>query len=201
MISSIDNFLSDHECLDIKQKVFINQHLWQKHLGTNNPLYLFPYGKYSVGINEYFSSVRIYNKILEENFVVYYNTIRIYLEYSYNIKFDFLPKHSYPGFHILHADNDLLDYNQINFHNDVFRTIPYKIYSAVIPIELPHVDTGLLYTINNTTNTFIYKKGMLAIWEGTLVHSIAPCKLNHGESRITMQMHFYMNDKQGYIFW
>lgn len=98
-----------------------------------------------------------------------------------------------PGFHI-YADYPQ-PFNKFNYHVDTsildyYPTIDIsKIYSFVLLIEC----NGITPYLDYKTGTKEYELGTLHIWNGNLNHRIGGFELKKGDSRITLQGHYYYN--------
>lgn len=107
-----------------------------------------------------------------------------------------------PGFHI-YADYPQ-PFNKFNYHVDTsildyYPTIDIsKIYSFVLLIEC----NGITPYLDYKTGTKEYELGTLHIWNGNLNHRIGGFELKKGDSRITLQGHYYYdpNSKTNKLF-
>lgn len=209
-----ENFLDQTECDDIKRKVLLlnKKKDSDKHISACT----LPPGMYTKNYDR--NGISDSNKVMMENFSVYYEKIKSRLELHYKHPIDFHPKLQLPGFHIFSNNKDTEgSWNKVNFHQDVFEEIKRyvkvgTIDSIIIPIELPATGGSLVYNTDRkiddrhtfsieSDKKFIYKKGTMAVWPGNLMHSIGPFSLSKGEYRITMQMHINLVEAQGTVFW
>lgn len=218
------SFLSGDEILYIKSKVFSLKTHWKcKNLNDDKdtpiPTRMLPLGMYSRQYDEYIKEVDTYKSTMYENFHDVYNKILQKLSEHFKCSLSYVDKAHYPGFHIFSLNDNFTigDYPYINFHRDGFgflkKMFDYqKIYSCVIPIELPKNHGSLLYTLSEVSlkgrtlgnfnyDRIQYNKGQLLVWPSNLWHSIEPFKLSYGESRITLQMHIAIKNNEGVIFW
>jgi hypothetical protein len=202
-----NNFLSKNEIEDIKTKVFLLKENWvalgAKEEKTFSSIItrMMPAGMYASQFDA--NNVLENNKLMYENFSVYYNKIKEKLSAYYNMPVDYSNNFQLPGFHIFVTNNvKNISYTNLNFHRDGFKHFTSsKIDSIVIPISLPNIGGSLLF--NDPPEIFLYKEGMMGIWPGNIIHSIEPFTFsNSSECRITMQMHVTMlPNKKRMIFW
>jgi len=209
----IDNaFLTGDEINDIKTKVLLLRDHWvpldpsEKEIFDSIVVRMMPPGTYASSFTK--EEIKANNQLMHNNFSVYYNKIREKLSLYYNIPVDYSHELQLPGFHIFVTDNvKNVSYPYLNFHKDIFQEQFFycNIDSIVIPISLPMNGGSLLF--NNPSEIFPYKKGMMAVWSGNLIHSIEPFTFaDSTECRITMQMHIAIAknpglSKTGIIFW
>jgi hypothetical protein len=206
------SFLTRDEIKDIKTKVLLLRDHWvplnpkQKKTFDSIVVRMMPTGMYTSSFSK--EEVKINNRLMLDNFSVYYNKIKEKLSSYYNIPVDYSHEFQLPGFHIFVTDDvKNVSYPYLNFHTDEFlKHFSYhNIDSFVIPISLPLSGGSLLF--NNPSEIFPYKEGMMAIWPGDLIHSIEPFTFTDStECRITMQMHVAFGKlprpaKKGIIFW
>ena len=219
-----NSFLAQEELEDIKTKVFMLKDHWkpisdQLEKSSQVVSKILPAGAYS----DYFSEKEIANnnKLMFENFGLYYEKIRNRLSKYFNVPIGYSGKLQFPGFHIfLNNGTSQVFKSNINFHLDRFPKLDKlvvfgKIESIIIPITLPSSGGCLLYNSNGERNAsnrykpripsdkvFNYTLGMMTTWPGDLLHSIGPFSLmDSSESRITMQMHVNLQSNHGTIFW
>jgi hypothetical protein len=209
-----DNFLSQNEIIDIKEKVLQYKELWKFEGDTG----FFPYGLYAKEDKEYRLLVDEFRNLLETNFSSVYTKIQKKISDLFETSISFVSHKHKPGFHIFGPGP--LDYKNINYHTDQFPNVLGKIYSFIIPISLPETPTGLdyipveknigisdikRYASTEICKTLIYNNpGCLGMWDGNVIHTIKPFILNKNEYRITMQFHMAFNTiypSKSFIFW
>lgn len=216
------DFLNDIEIDEIKNKVLSLKEHWQ-FLRPNYQSVLttrmLPPGMYSRSFDEYKTIVSQYNPLLYSNFSKIYKKIQARLSAYFNCNLVYNVSTNYPGFHVFAVSEDAEygEYRYYNFHCDNFgflkEIVQYnEIYSCIVPISLPQDRGSLLYTLydikygnrvapNIEYSRMPYEIGDLLIWPGNLLHSIEPFSLQHGEYRITLQMHIALGENEGTIFW
>jgi hypothetical protein len=211
------NFLSENECTDIQHKLFSVNHIWQ----TSDVKYFYylPLGLYTTPNSSTYKENLSYKPIMYNLFGTYYEKLLQKLSSELGLNLFFHENLSYPGFHISTG----LPMSKPNFHFDKFSLyenltgkdkLHYgytKCFSLIIPISLPDDNSGLLLrktrpSIDRHKLVFdqelIYKKGMLAMWDGNIEHSIKPFTIaNEQQYRITMQMHLVIANNKGLLFW
>lgn len=112
------------------------------------------------------------------------------------------PELTVPGFHVYAGYSQ--PFNKFNYHVDTsildyYPTIDTsKIYSFVSLIEC----NGTTPYLDYKTGTKEYKLGTLHTWSGNLNHRIGGFELKEGDSRITLQGHYYYdsNSKTNKLF-
>lgn len=112
------------------------------------------------------------------------------------------PELTVPGFHVYAGYPQ--PFNKFNYHVDTsildyYPTIDTsKIYSFVSLIEC----NGTAPYLDYKTGTKEYKLGTLHTWSGNLNHRIGGFELKEGDSRITLQGHYYYdsNSKTNKLF-
>lgn len=214
-----NNFLSDLECLDIKTKLVENQQLWQQsHVRYFN---FFPLAMYLVDHYQYRNNVKIYKNVCNTLFSVYYARLLQTLSEKLQMELSYDDNLNYPGFHISNG----VPMVSPNFHVDSFpgiskllsqqNKIRYsspKIFSIIVVVSTTEQNTGL--ALRNPSKNYLernklsfdeeyyYNKGMLAIWDGSIQHSIKPfIPIDANDYRITMQGHIAISGEKGIIFW
>lgn len=209
-------FLSNIEIADIKNKVFSLRNLWQEN--QIKSFYFLPYGFYSVKPEIYKKNVFNYKNLMYNCFENYYIKILNALNSNFEIEFSYHNNLNYPGFHVSKESM-----NVPNFHTDFFPELSStlngveklfyrsaKILSFVIPISISsNQSTGLLIRNNfdnsrtslNYSKMLNYTEGILAAWQGNVIHSIKPFEHKKDNPRITMQFHAAIQKNQGIIFW
>jgi hypothetical protein len=212
-----DNFFSAWEIEDIKVKIISLSEHWESFGDPTNsiPVRMLPAGMYSRSHDEYIKTIGK-RSILEKYFEPYYVKIKDKIQSHFGIECQYPASVHYPGFHVFKALNSAGSYSYYNFHRDLFphlgKLIPVgKIYSMIVPITLPTVGGNLIYSHNadsrksiddkSTYIVFPYKVGSMAMWEGSLLHSIEPFTLSADESRITLQFHISVLKDKISIFW
>lgn len=212
-------FLSVDECNDIKNKIIKAQNLYQKSQ-VEYFSYL-PLGLYLTNPNEYKKIVVEYNPIMYNLFGLYYEKLRNVLQSNLGILLDFHKNLNFPGFHISNGKNMITP----NFHRDRFHISSLldkkirlcynraKILSVIAIISVPKNGAGLLVRKDPAFQKlkrhkleydfeYNYEQGMLAIWDGELMHSIKPFyPTDTTDHRITMQCHIAIANNKGYLFW
>lgn len=218
------NFLTQDELEDVKAKVFMLKDHWKPisdQLEQSSPVVskILPAGTYSKFFDE--KEIANNNKLMSENFGVYYDRIKTKLSEYFSVPIDYSSFLQYPGFHIfVNNGNNQVFKSHVNFHLDRFPKLHNKVHfgrieSVIIPITIPSSGGYLLFNNNSERNpdnrfsprmstdqVFNYTTGMMATWPGELQHSIGPFSLNDSsESRISMQMHINLHSDHGTIFW
>lgn len=215
-------FLNEGELSDIKSKVISLKQHW-KYLKpeseANLTTRMLPIGMYSTTYDLYKEIVLQNKNLMHSNFFDTYEKIRHRVSDYFNCECMYHSDTNYPGFHIyvLPDHLDYGEYNWYNFHTDGFDFLSNffsydKIYSIVIPIELPKINGSLLYTLSKsspknltgdsvTYNKMQYQSGDILVWQGNLIHSIEPFTLRNNECRITIQCHVAIRNNTGIIFW
>jgi len=210
------NFLTDLECTEIQHKLFSIKHLWQTSKAKY--FYYLPTGMYNSSIEVYKKNLS-YRPIMYNLFGNYYERLSSKLASSFDIDIQYNNDLSYPGFHI--SNNESM--STPNFHYDKFNISQFlqgkdklyyinpKYFSLIIPIALPNDASGLLIRTSKSYKNrhdliydqeFIYSKGMLAIWDGNIEHSIKPFTIkDEKQYRITMQLHLAIANNKGFLFW
>jgi hypothetical protein len=213
-----ENFLNYTEVCEIKEKVLNLKQMWEYHDPVNGLSYSIPVrflsqGMYSCTTERYLENVNYIKPIMAKHFLSLYTKIKLKLQEYFNVPTVFSDITHYPGFHIFALNDNFLygNYEWYNFHVDGFELENIginkgRIYSFVIPIDLPKSNSSLLYTeqsfqSESNYNQFTYKLGMLGMWGGDISHSIEPFHLDLGEYRITLQFHVNLTDNQALIFW
>jgi hypothetical protein len=210
------NFLTDLECTDIQNKLLSIKNLWQ----TSNIKYFYylPTGMYNTSPKAYKQNLS-YKPIMYNLFGTYYDRLLSKLISIFNIDIEYSNDLSYPGFHISNNESMTIP----NFHCDRFIVGQFlqgreklyyvnpKYFSLIIPIALPNDNSGLLIRTSKSYKNrhdliydqeFIYSKGMLAIWDGDIQHSIKPFTITEeNQYRITMQLHLAIANNKGFLFW
>jgi hypothetical protein len=211
------SFLTNEECLAIKEKILSMKELWQEHDKISSFNFL-PFGMYSVSnITQYTECVAVYRETMNNVFGTYYSRLIECLEQSLGVHILDNTRLHYPGFHI----STMKGMQNANFHMDGF---PYllnlvdrskfdfrskltckhnEIISIIVPIELPEDGGGLLFKTNEIINQIDYCIGTLLAWKGNVLHSAKPFKPNGtNDLRITMQGHLVMlNKTDAHLFW
>lgn len=223
------NFLDNQEVQDILAKIdSLNEHWKLLHPYSTDSVRtrMLPIGFYVTHTNmtaqEYSTQVSsVYRDFMYRNFSELYEKLKQKLESYLQLELFYSLKLNYPGFHIWTIDDPNIEegeYSYYNIHRDRFQAlasfIEYdKIYSVVVPLEVPESQASLFYTLEqrviprNSLNdltvyhTYPYLVGDMSIWSGELLHSINPFKLKKNERRITLQMHIAVSGNTGTIFW
>jgi hypothetical protein len=211
------NFLTDLECADIQTKLFSIKNLWRT--SPVKYFYYLPTGMYNTSSEVYKKNLS-YKPIMYNLFGNYYERLHSKLISTFDMDIQYHDDLSYPGFHISNSESMSVP----NFHCDGFIFSRFlkgkdklyynnpKYFSLIIPIALPNDDSGLLIRTSKSHNKrhdlmtydqeLIYSKGMLAIWDGNIEHSIKPFIITEeNQYRITMQLHLAIANNKGYIFW
>jgi hypothetical protein len=210
------NFLTDLECIDIQDKLFSIKNLWQ----TSNVKYFYylPTGMYNTSPEAYKKNLS-YKPTMHNMFGNFYERLRNKLVSIFDIDIQYNDNLSYPGFHISNNESMTIP----NFHLDRFVISRYlqgrdklyyaypKYFSLIVPIVLPSDNSGLLIRTSKSykkrhdliyDQELIYSKGMLAMWDGDIQHSIKPFTITEeNQYRITMQLHLAIANNKGILFW
>jgi hypothetical protein len=210
----IDNeFLSEIECIDIENRIHYLRNHWQERSNISC-FYFLPLGMYTCNKEEYTEDVSKFRLLMYENFNDIYAKLINKLQKELTVEILTCNTVHLPGFHISSATG----MSKTNFHRDRFkhlsqriprgglsykdRLMKPKILSIIVPISLSNSNDGLLYYDNETLKEIIYTNGMLAVWPGSVMHSIKPFTIqDQTKFRITMQSHLIQFENQAYLFW
>jgi hypothetical protein len=214
------NFLSVDECQNILNKVYSLRSNWQSD--PKFPyLNFLPFALYTIPNHElYVKNVKNYKDLMYDNFKNFYGNLQGKLSSILDVELSFHDNLNYPGFHISNGESmDIPNFHTDGFHQlrNIFTGIEKfyfnncKILSVIIPLSVVSNEDGLLYRtkhfpeINRQSliydNILQYTKGMLAIWDGNIQHSMKPFPIHTCDNlRITLQCHIALG-KKGYIFW
>jgi hypothetical protein len=212
----LDEFFIDaSECESIKNRVLNLQHEW----GSNNNISSFkflPNGMYSCDQEQYSKEVTAQRSLMLDVFGDIYEKLVNELQATLNLQIFLNNKLHLPGFHIstrsgmskpnFHYDGfkyleSIIEQDTWYMHNRELLSAP-KIISVILPICLPKSPSGLIYKFGKHQREFQYNTGALAIWPGSLLHSVKPFIIeSDNEYRITMQSHLWCFEKTAYLFW
>lgn len=226
-----ENFLSLQECQHVYERILHHRSKWFniKHGSMTivdgvdpdrHSTYFFGPSQWCLfgDLDRYFTLKSEYNKILWEEFEIFYLRLRGAIESTLNKKTSYSNNVAYPGFHIYGPGlaNQSVRYNHFHVHPDPFPdafhgVIPYgRIFSFIVPIKLPAIGGALSYGFTDLSQTssyhgiknYCYLPGSLSYWHGDMLHKIADFDLNGPDDyRLTWQVHVAVNEDCATIFW